>query len=825
MTTGIESILEIKPEDGEPVFDIREFNFRTTDELSPLEEIVGQPRAMHALELGLGIRNRCYNIYMAGMSGMGKKAMVKNILAKKIINEPVAADWIYVNNFDQEDRPLAISLQAGQGARLKRDMKIFLDRLQDNLPRAFRQEDFSREKQRLEQIYEQRGREAFERLEKLAVEHGLIVQETPDGRIIMVPKKGDHPMNATEFDKLTENEKTAINRNQQVVGQTANAVLSEQQEIGRQLRADVRQIEKIFAGKIIDPAINELCERYRNDKLNRWLDRLRTDLIDNLNKFHEKDYSPNQQALSVFGMPAQTADEFAVYQINLVVDNGASQGAPVIVEESPNYKNLFGTIPGIVDRMGKLFTNYSHIKAGSLLRANGGYLIFDIMEALTEPLVWKELKRTIKSGFLEYHMYDPFGVFATSTIRPEPIPLNVKLIVIGNPLVYHLLQLYDEDFPEIFKVKADFSPEIDRTPDMSAALGQLVRKLKDNGVLPFDSDAVLGLVRLAARLAGDKHKITAEFSRLVEVATEASFWAQKDNSSIVTNVYIQRAIDEKIYRSDLIAEKIKEYVKDGTLLISVEGEVVGQVNALSIIQLGDYTFGRPIRLTASVGVGTAGIINIERESRLSGNSFDKAMLILEGYLRNKYAQQHPPALSASITMEQSYGTIEGDSATLAELVCLLSAFARLPLRQDIAVTGSVNQWGQVQAIGGVIEKIEGFFDICKLLGFNGKQGVCIPDRNVKNLVLRPDVIDAMRKSNFHIWAVRNIDEAIELLSGITAGDLEKQGTFHWQVDHRLMEMMEIIKEQKTGSLERAFPSYRISPDRSDPRPRLPDEEK
>lgn len=819
--------LELKPEQTEPFIDFSRLDFSSTAELNELEEIIGQPRAVKAIELGLGMKDTGYNLYLSGYSGMGKKALIKKMVSEKAQNEPIPSDWIYVNNIGQEDRPLSIPLEPGKGSVLKKEMEELISRLRDEVPRAFRQEDFSKEKQRLNMHYENESKNAYVKLEQLASERNLIIQEMPDGRLLMIPKKGDRPMNPEEFESLSDAEKEKINKDQTELGQIVSTVINQQREIGQKLRDEVRQIERNFASKLIEPAVNEIANRYDNQKLRIWLSKVKEHMVDNLNNFREQESGQQQAITAMLGGAPPSPDEFFMeYSINVVVDNQNSKGAPVIFEESPNYKNLFGTIFGSFDRTGRLFTSFRNIKAGSLLRANGGYLVFNLIEALMEPLVWKELKRTLKSGELEYHMYDPFGVFATSSLRPEPIPFKVKLIVVGNPLVYHLLQLYDEDFPELFKVKADFSPELDSKSDIETVMSRFVKKLsKTDGVKPFAPHAVAELIKVAARLTGDKEKITSQFSKLADVARESSYWASKHNSDIVQVEHVITALEEKMYRSNLIAEQMREYIANGTLIISIKGSVAGQINGLSIIQLGDYSFGRPSRITVSVGTGAAGIINIERESRLSGSSYDKAMLILEGYLRKIYAVNHPLSLSASIAMEQSYGPVEGDSATIAELLCLLSAIGSIPLRQDIAITGSVNQMGQIQAVGGIIQKVEGFYDICKLIGLDGNQGVCIPLSNVRNLVLRREVIDAIHDGKFHIWAVNSVDEAIELLSGVKAGSIQEEDTFHWKVDRRLNQMLEFIKHHRGITTEREFPGYRLYPESSpDPRPRFPGDE-
>ncbi|MBD3421058.1 MAG: AAA family ATPase [Chitinivibrionales bacterium] len=800
--------------------------FATTTDLTPLEDIVGQPRALRALELGLGIDDSGYNIYAAGANGLGKRTMLQKVLSEKATQRPTPPDWIYVNNFEQQDRPIAIELKAGEAKVLKRKIRELIENLSENLPKAFQQEDFSNEKKRLNQHYQGQARELIEKLEKAAGDMHMTVQRSPDGSIMLLPEKEGRPMKSEEFNDLSEEEKKEIEKRQQELSGTAGKLFGKKREIEHKLSEEIRQVERNFASQLFEPLINDIAERFDSDKLRRWLGDMKEHMLDNLQQFQNQDQQSNQLAMLMGGAQQQT-NSFDTYDVNIVVDNSEVVHAPLVSEISPNYKNLFGTIHGISDRMGRMITSFQHIKSGSILRANGGYLMFNLVEALMEPLVWKELKRTIKSKTLEYHMYDPFGVFATSSIRPEPIPIKLKIIAYGNPLVYYLLQLYDEDFRDIFKVKADFASETDLDDASLETVGRFISKMQgdDRSVLPFDSQGVGELLRVGIRMAGDKNKLSTAFKRIGDMAREASYWAGKENADNVGLKHVRKAIDEQVYRSNLIEEKMREMVANKMLLISTEGTAVGQINGLSVIQLGDYMFGRPSRLTASVGIGSGGIVNIERESKLSGKTYDKAMLILEGYLRNTYAIEHPLSLSASIAMEQSYGMIEGDSASVAELLCLLSACAGIPLRQDIAVTGSVNQWGQVQAIGGVNEKIEGFFDLCKINGLSGSQGVCIPASNTRNLVLRPDVIEAVRKGDFYVWSAETVDQATELFTNTAAGSIREENSFHWQVDQKFKHILELLKEKKAlpGGSE-ALVYERDKPQAPpDPRPPLPGE--
>lgn len=811
---------------GEVTLDIdpESFGFKTTAELEPLTEIVGQPRALRALDLGTGIRHPNYHIYIAGLVGTGRMDLVTHALRERVLDDSTPPDWVYVNNFDEPDCPLAISLLAGQGVQLRGDMETLIEQLQESLPKAFKEEDFGKEKEKLRQVYRKRGDEVFDKLLKLAEQHGMTVQQLPDGQILFIPLKDNRPMTQKEIEQLTPEEMKVLDSHQDELVEMAGRVLQEQREIQRQLSTDVREVAQRFAVHLVEPLVVELQQKYDNPKLSEWFERLKAHIIDHLNLFRDVSDMPPQVAAMMMGEGAIDPEQrFLEYHINVVVDNSQLKEPPIIVEDAPNYRNLFGTIERVVDRAGRVITNFTRIKSGSILKANGGYLVINLMDAIIEPFVWKELKRTLKSRSLGIQVQDPFAMFTVTALQPEPIPLNVRLVALGEPLIYHLLYLHDEDFREIFRVKADFDPEMNRDTETGLIYGRLVRQLSEKEeLLPFDATAIAELIRVGARLASDQKKVTSVFSHIADVAREASFWASKKKLKVVKAKYIRQAVQERVYRSDLIAEKIRGLIADGTLLIQVEGAEVSQINGLAVADLGDYAFGRPTRLTASVGVGTAGIINIERESRMSGNTFDKGMLILEGLLRNYYAGEQPLTLSASIAMEQSYGGVDGDSASVAELLCLLSALADVPLRQDIAVTGSINQWGEVQAIGGVNEKIEGFFDVCNEYGLTRTQGVCIPESNAQNLILRDDVVKAIQKKQFHVWAISDVDQAIELFTGMKPGDISDKRSFHGRVLERLTEIATLLENQMltdTGRL--LWTPGTLLPPPPDPRPPMP----
>lgn len=826
---GETTVRKLQAQDIGPTLDPSTFGFRTTDELQPLDEIVGQPRAIRAMELGLGIRQAGYHIYLSGVSGTGKMDTARRMLDVRARSESPPPDWIYVNNFDEPDQPVAISLPAGQGAELKREMINLVTRLLDELPKAFQQEDFGREKERLRKQYKEKADEIFAELTQMAKDRNIAVQQVADGQILFMPLKDGKPISPEEAQKLSPEEIEEIERKQRELIEATETIAQKQQDVERQLNADVRQVERTFATHLIEPLLAEITERYRNEKITHWLDRLKGHFIRNLDRFRRRaDRMQIQQQLeSTVGEPmtSDIQDRFFEYQINLLVDNNELKQAPVVIEPAPHHRNLFGTVDRMVDRFGRVVTNFTRIKAGSLLRANGGYLVFELEEALSEPFVWKELKRTIKSQSSEIETYDPYSLFTVSAIKPEAIPLDVKIVVLGHPLLYHLLSLYDDDFREMFKVKADFNTEVGMEASAARIYGQLVKKLSvADKISPFDAGAVAELIRASARMADDKRKLTGEFSRVEDLIRESAYWASRGGAETVSAEHVRQTLSEQVYRSDLIAEKIRELIGDGTLLISLGVPTIGRINGLSVADLGDYSFGWPVRVTASVGVGAAGIINIERESRLSGRTFDKGLLIIEGYLRNQFANEHPLAFAASIAMEQSYGGIEGDSASVAELLCLMSTIAEVPLRQDVAVTGSVNQWGEVQPIGGVNEKVEGFFDVCRTLGLTGEQGVCIPASNVHNLVLRADVLAAIAEGRFHLWPISTIDQAIRVFTGLEAGDCRTEGTFHHRVDRRLQELVAALKKQQapSGHTGTAMIEHRPEPS-PDPRPPLPGE--
>jgi predicted ATP-dependent protease len=809
---------KLRPDDLDVSIDPAELGFRTTDELEPLDQVVGQDRALRALDFGLAVRHRGYNVYVSGMTGAGKKQLIQRLLQTRAHREATPDDWVYVHNFDEADSPLALRLPSGHGVRLRDALEQVIDRLRHDLPAALKAKDFDAERDRLAATFGQQSETLFNELVEHARQLDMVIRRLPNGVLLFIPLKDGRPMEPQDIERVSDEERADIEGRQMKLGELASEILAKQQELARQLREEIQEIVRAFTRRIIDPLIAHVKSEHPGEQLAAWLDHVHAHMLEHLDRFQEERKEQAADLPTALRAAMEREDPWLEYRVNVVADNSRAQGAPVFVEISPTYKNLFGTIEHDVNLFGRVSTNFTRIKPGSLLRASGGYLVLDLEDALTEPLVWKQLKRTLKSGQLLTDVYEPFGLLATKALKPQPIPINTKVVVLGSPELYYLLQFLDDDFRELFKVRADFGPETNRDTEGHRAYARFVAKqVRAEGLPPFDAAAVADVIRFGAREAAHQGKLSVEFGAVADVVREAGHWARLAGAPTVGAAHVRQALKERVYRSDRIAAKVRELIEEGTLRITIEGSRVGQVNGLSVWDLGDYRFGRPSRVTASVGVGQDGLVNIERESDLSGSTHDKGVLILEGYLRNRYARAHPLALSASLTFEQSYGWVEGDSASSAELYCLLSAIADVPLRQDIAVTGSVNQHGEVQAVGGINEKIEGFFEVCQVKGLTGTQGVCLPRSNARHLVLRHDVIEAVREERFHLWAVNTIDEGIEVLTGLPAGDVAQEGTFHHLLDQRLQEILASLEERPTPGMG---PRVRFAPSTA-PKPSPP----
>ncbi len=789
--------------------------FETTNEVSPCKEIIGQERALEAIRVGLSINSIGYNIFVTGLAGTGRFTTIKRVLEEIDVKGKIPNDICYVNNFKNPDMPHMISLPAGQGVAFKKEMEILIETLKKKIPLIFENETYLNKKKEVVERFRTRQAEMFREFERKVNKEGFAlvqIQMGPYSRPGIFPVIEGNPVNIEQLESLAEEDKFP-KEDLERIKQKQAALIDELENIFKETRRSEKEIKEELSAldnevifPVVKDSISDIKERFPYEKVHSYLDEVQEDILANLHRFREREEAP-VPPIPGLSLP-QPVDTFTEYQVNVVVDNSDTKGAPIIVETTPNYRNLFGTIERVIERSGVWKTDFTHIKAGSFLRANGGYLIFNAMDALIEPGVWPALKRTLKNQVIEIQNYDPFYFFATSALKPEPIECNTKVIMIGDAYLYYLLYNLDDDFKKIFKIKADFDSVMDKDDQRIQQYASFIRKICDEDKLrPFDRTGIAAVVEYGVRLAGRQKKLSARFHQIADIIREANYWAEKDGSTVVKEEHVDKAIEKKIYRVNLIEKKIQEMIEDGTILIDADGMVVGQVNGLSIYDLGDHVFGKPSRITVKTSMGKAGIINIEREAEMSGPIHNKGVYILAGYLRGKYAQDKPITMSASLCFEQSYSGVDGDSASSTEVYAILSSLSGLPLRQDIAVTGSVNQKGEIQPIGGVNEKIEGFFDVCKAKGLTGKQGVIIPYQNVDDLMLRKDVVEAVKEGKFHIYPIKTIDEGIEILTGVEAGEwLEdggfKEGTVNYLVDKRLRELGMKLKEfEGTGGEE------------------------
>lgn len=792
--------------------DPKSLGFKTTEELDICTKIIGQRRAVDALRLGLEIESLGYNIFVTGPLGTGRTTTVKCLLDEIEKDKTTPDDKCYVNNFRNSDMPRLIRLPAGKGKRFQKDMNSLVDYLIKNIPLILESERYHRQKTEIVESFKEKGSAKVHDFEKKVAQAGFtLIQTVPFARPELVPviektaiKISDLPA-VVEEGKITKDEYEKLKEQHRELTDELVKIYKEIRDYEKKTREALVNLDHDIIKPVVAEQIDEIREHYQNEKLTEYLKEVENSILENLNLFREK---PEEKP-SPIPIPMPIGDPFLEYRVNVIVDNSEEKGAAVIFETMPSYKNLFGTIERVWDRSGQWRTDFTQIKAGSLLRADGGYLVIEALDALIEPGVWSALKRTLRNRIMEFQNYDPYSFLALSALKPEPIEISVKVIMIGDPYIYSMLYAYDEDFAKVFKVRADFDWSMDLNAEALKQYGTVIKTIADKEKLkPFDQTAVATIVEYGVRLAGRKNKISTKFNIVADILKEASYWAGKENAKVVLQKHVDKAIDVRIDRVRLIEEKIQEMIDQGLILIDTKGKVIGQVNGLSVYDTGEYSFGCPSRITAKTSVGNSGIINIEREAQLSGRIHDKGVLILSGYLRDKYAQDKPLVMSGSICFEQSYSGVEGDSASSTEIYALLSSLAELPIRQDIAVTGSVNQKGEIQPIGGVNQKIEGFYDVCKSAkgGLTGKQGVIIPAQNIDDLMLRKEVAEAIAQGKFHIYAVETIDEGIEILTGIKAGEKDKDGkylgkTVNNLVNKKLINLAEYWKKFRAATKE------------------------
>lgn len=777
--------------------DPNQFDFNTTEDIPELEGSIGQVRALKSIDFGLGMQEDGFNLYLSGEPGTGRSSTIKNLLKKRARNEPPPQDWCYVYNFKDPDNPLSLSLPAGRGSELADDMNDFLEGVKINIPKALESKEYETNKVAIIEDYQEKNGELFARLEQEAGERDFSLQRTVSG-LVMVPQKEGRNYTQEEYDALTKNERDKLDEVGKELTEKLNDVLRQVRDNEKATKDALAQLDRELGLSAVGHNMEPLKEKYAEfAKVKGYLESVQEDIILNL-----EDFKPQAAAPQIAGIrfPRQEPS-FERYAVNVFVDNKGMEGAPIIFEANPTYNNLFGRIEHIMQMGGAATTNFTLIKPGALHRANGGYLIVDAREVLINPFAWDALKRCIRNGEIRIEdVLEQYRFMTVVSLKPEPVPLQAKIIMIGSPWIYYLLYYMEPDYRKFFKVKADFDSRVARTPEIMKDYALFVSThCRNEKLLPFDRSGVAGLLEYSARLVEDQEKLSSQFMEISDLIREADYWAQKENSPLVTKDFVKRAVEEKVYRSNRIEERMQEMFDEGTILVDTADAEVGQINGLSVITLGDYTFGRPSRVTARVYMGRGGMVNIEREVKLSGPIHDKGVLILTGYLGGKYAHDKPLSFSASICFEQSYEGVEGDSASSTELYALLSALSGVPLRQGIAVTGSVNQLGKVQPIGGVNYKIEGFYAVCKAKGLTGEQGVIIPKTNERHLMLKDEVVAAVRDGKFHIWSVETIEQGIEILTGVPAGvqlpdGAYPAGTINYLVDKRLREILESRKK-------------------------------
>ena len=765
---------ELSPSELRCLCDPSMFTFKDTSEIEPLDEVIGQERAVQAIRFGLDMQSPGYNIFVSGQEGTGKTTIVNDIVRDLAATLDTPYDWCMVNNFKDEYRPRAISLPPGHAIRFSKRMSRFIDDLKIRLPKEFEGKTFLGKVTEIKNRYGEMKQILFDNLNELAQQKGLQINKGPSG-YQTIPLIDGKPVPPEEFNKLPEEKRKEIETEAKLIMDEIGNALREAGKLSQGMQKEIEQLMEQITLFTEKERLDIIRADYKDcgDVL-KFLDEIQAHIVENVGEFLK---APGEPAQVEFQPAPDMKPSFQAYRVNVLVDRTATTGAPVIFEPNPSYSNVFGQVEKRAF-MGMLTTDFTRVQAGSLLRANGGFLIMEIESVLMNPLVWEALKRALQNKQLAIEDIPSGMGLSAGSLRPEPIPLEVKVVLLGSYNAFQMLQNFDSKFNKIFKVRADFDYETTRTDDSIQLYARFISRVcKEEKLLPFTPTGVSAIVEYGEKFIADKNKLSLRFGSIVSMLKEADYWARKSEAAQVSETDVVKAINEHRFRYNLYEEKMQESVADDTVIIDVDGAVAGQVNALAVYQMGDFYFGRPSRITAETYMGKQGVINIEREANLSGKTHDKGVLILSGYLGRTFAQKFPLNLAISITFEQSYGGIDGDSASSTELYAILSSLSGIPINQGIAVTGSVNQKGEIQAIGGVIQKIEGFYDVCTAKGLTGKQGVMIPRSNVKNLMLKRDVIQSVEKGEFHIYQVSGVDEGIEVLTGVAAGAPDKEGAY------------------------------------------------
>ncbi len=797
------AVQKLKAEEVRLRIDPQSLGVSSTEEIDLLEgKIMAQERAVRALDLGLNLEDLDFHVYVAGSASLGASYIARSIVETEAHKRPRPSDWCYVYNFKDPDVPRALELPPGKGRELQKDMAELVENLKQRIPEAFESEAYLNRKEAIIREFNTARAKIFETLEQKVKAEGFILNVEPMGMMIIPAKDDGTPMTPQDVKDLPEERKEELKKKSEELQKELNATARKIQQLEKELRERLKQLDREVTLNVVGSFIQELREKYAGiSGVLAYLTEVQEDIIKHADDFRQRGASPPPMPFPV--PPPQPS--FTRYEVNVFVDNAEREGAPVIFEPNPTYTNLFGAIERKA-QFGALLTDFTMLKAGSLHKANGGFLLLRMVDLLKYPFSWEALKRTIKTRkiFLE-DLAEQLGLWTTKTLKPEPIPFRAKVVLLGDPFIYHLLYLYDETFREVFKVKAHLDVWVDRdelrTKQFLKAIARMVRL---DGLLPLDASALARLIEYSCELVGRQDKLSLEIPLIRDLLKEADFWAKREDYRRITAAHIQKAIQEKEYRVSLPEDHLLEMIEKDLIKIQTEGALPGSINGLSIYNLGDYTFGRPTRITANISLGKEGVVNIEREADLSGKIHTKGVMILAGFLRENFAQDKPLTLTATLCFEQSYSMVDGDSASAAELYAILSAISGVAIKQGIAVTGSISQKGDIQPVGGVTKKIEGFFKVCQARGLTGEQGVIIPKANAKELMLKEEIVQAIREGRFHLWAIERVEEGLEILTGMPAGERQPDGTYpegtlFFLVDQKLREMAQ--KAQEFGKEE------------------------
>lgn len=776
------------------------FTFTTTDDIPELTGTIGQERALGAIDFGLDLDSKGYNIYVLGENGTGKTTTIRSLLAQKASAEPVPTDWCYVYNFEDADIPLAIAMAPGTAVVFNREMEELVKVLKVEIPKIFESKEYEKQRSAILEGFQQKQKAMFSGLEEEAQAKGFSIRKSVSGLMIVPVKKSGEPLTEEEYEALDDKTKGKIDGIGSELQERLNDVVREVRENEKVVKKDLTQLERDAALSVVGHLLDELKSKYTtHERITSYLTAVTEDILVHLDDFKAQEEQASQ--IPFIRMQKQEPT-FTRYVVNVLVNNKDAKGAPFIFESNPTYLNLFGRVE-YKFQYGVAVTDFSMIRAGALHKANGGYLVLNALDLLRNLMSYDTLKRALRNREIRIEdVWEQYRLVSTTTLRPEAIPLDVKVILIGNPYLYYLLYSLDEEYRELFKVKADFDSRMTKDNETIHKYAAFVASTCRKGsLMPFDRTGVSKIVEYGSRLAEDQEKLSSRFSDIADVMRESNYWAKKAGSGIVSDSHVEQALREKVFRSNKIEERLQEMIVEGTIIVDTQGAKVGQINGLAVLGLGDYQFGKPSRITARTYTGKAGVVNIDRETKLSGKIHDKAVLIISHFINSTFARKKQVSFSASITFEQLYDIIEGDSASCAELYALLSSLAEVPLKQYLAVTGSMDQNGDVQPIGGINEKIEGFFDLCKVRGLDGTQGVVMPRKNVRNLMVRKDVVDAVKEGKFIIYPIDRVEEGLEIFTGIPAGVMQEDGTFpegtvYHMVVKRLDEIATALKDKK-----------------------------